>query len=118
MNKNYTNQQPNENNQLPHDCLSNYILQDIIGSSSHGKVYWVIDKQTHVTYTTKTSINAIDESLEDLYMNISRKVDIISNHNHPSVRKFIPDSPTNFKQKPKPVIITEYASNDSLSHFI
>ena len=51
-------------------------------------------------------------------MSISREIGIISQLNHPSVLKFITFSPINFKGKPKPVIITEYASNGSSSDLL
>lgn len=51
--------------------------------------------------------------MQDLFREISQEVNIISKLNHPSILKLI-FSPVNFKQKTKPVIITEYAPNGSL----
>lgn len=98
--------------------LNNYILQDRIGSGSFGKVYKVKDKRTNEIYAAKISINAIDTDTQQLFTAISQEVNIISRLNHPSILKFILFSPINFKNKPKPVIITEYASSGSLLQLI
>lgn len=98
--------------------LSDYILQDKIGSGAFGKVYRVKYKQDNKICAAKISIYSINETTEELFQNLSREVNIISKLNHPSIIKFILYSPINFKWKPKPVIITEYASNGSLSQLI
>ena len=43
---------------------------------------------------------------------------IISKINHSSVLKFIGYSPKDFKDRPRPVILTQYASNDTLEDLI
>ena len=95
-----------------------YVLQEKIGSGSFGKVYKVKNKITKDIYAAKISINSVNKRTKDLFMDISLEVNIISKLNHPSVLKFILYNPINFKGKPKPVIITEYASNGSLSNLI
>ena len=57
------------------------------------------------------------ESAETI-QSLSREVNIISQLNHPSIVKFIGYSPVNFKNKPKPVIITEFLSNGSLGDIL
>lgn len=100
------------------NSLSDFILQDLIGRGSFGKVYRAKDKHTKEIYAAKISIKAIEDDMQDLFKEISQEVNIISKLNHPSVLKFIFYSPVNFKQKTKPVIITEYASNGSLLEHI
>ena len=51
-------------------------------------------------------------------MNLSCEVNINSHLKHPSILEFVGFSPINFKNKPKPVIITEFASNGSLDDVI
>ena len=98
--------------------LNDYNLQDLIGSGSFSKVYRVKKKQNNQIYAAKISIEKLEEESENSYIYISREVNIISKLNHPSILKFILYSPYNFKNKPKPVIITEYAANSSLSQLI
>lgn len=66
----------------------------------------------------KVSIYEMDRCTEDNILNLSREIYIISSLNHPSILRFIGYSPVNFKNKPKPVIITEYAPNNSLEQII
>ncbi|KAK8860565.1 hypothetical protein M9Y10_012230 [Tritrichomonas musculus] len=98
--------------------LANYILQDKIGSGSFGKVYRVREKQTKKIYAAKITKIDLNEETYELFIDISREANIMSKLNHPSVLKFILYSPINFKNKAKPVIITEYAKNGSLMDFI
>ena len=98
--------------------LDDYVLQEKIGSGSFGKVYKVKNKITKDIYAAKISIELIDETTSELFLNISREINIIAKLNHPSVLKFILFSPINFKKKLKPVIITEYASNGTLKDLI
>lgn len=47
-------------------------------------------------------------------LNISREVNIISKLEHATILKFIGYSPTDFDERSKPVIITEFSPNGSL----
>ena len=98
--------------------LNNYILQDKIGSGSFGKVYRVKSKSTNLIYAAKISKEYLDKRFNEHVTNIYGEVNIISKLKHPSVLKFILFSHFNFTNKPKPVIITEYASNGSLLKMI
>ncbi|KAK8837065.1 hypothetical protein M9Y10_037114 [Tritrichomonas musculus] len=98
--------------------LNDFILQNKIGSGSFGKVYKVKDKKTGKILVAKISINKIEKDSTSQLHDISREVNIISKLNHPSILKFIFYSPFDFKKKPKPVIITEFASNGSLDELI
>ncbi|KAK8891437.1 hypothetical protein M9Y10_028646 [Tritrichomonas musculus] len=98
--------------------LDDFVVQGLIGSGSFGKVYKVIQKQTNETFAAKISKEKIKDQKSQSFLDISREVDILSKINHPSVLKFIYFNSTNFKKKPKPVIITELASNGTLEDFI
>ena len=98
--------------------LSNYIMQNKIGEGAFGKVYQVKNKKTGQIFAAKISIDKIEDISEDSLIDLYREVNIISNLDHPSVLKFIGFSPKNFKGKSKPVIITEFANNGSLSQLI
>lgn len=98
--------------------LNNYRLQDLIGQGSFGKVYKAIDLRTGEICAAKISILSVNNNSNEIMTNLSREVNILSKLNHPSVLKFKGYSPVNFKNKPKPVIITELASNGSLGDLI
>lgn len=98
--------------------LSDFELQNKIGYGGFGKVYKTLLKKTGKIYAAKISKERIEDPENEEILNISREVNIISKLNHPSVLKFIFYSPINFKKKPKPVIITEFATNSSLSDLI
>lgn len=98
--------------------LSQYTKIDKIGQGSLGKVFKVVQKNTNNIYAAKISSIPLSEDDNSLNLNLQREVNIIAQLNHPSVLKFIGYSPINFNQNPKPVIITEYTSNGSLSSII
>ena len=96
----------------------NFICQNEIGSGSFGKVFRVLEKKTGKIYAAKISRQPVEEDSKDLIRNLTREINIISQLNCPSILKFYGYSPLNFKGKPKPVIITEYASNGSLADIL
>ena len=98
--------------------LFDFITQNKIGSGSYGNIYKVKDKKTGQILVAKISINKIEKDSTSLLLDISREVNILSKLNHPAILKFIYYCPFNFKKKPKPVIITEFASNGSLEDLI
>ncbi|KAK8897592.1 hypothetical protein M9Y10_015551 [Tritrichomonas musculus] len=98
--------------------LDDFILQKKIGSGSFGKVFTVKDKKTGKIVVAKISINKIERNSVSQLHDISREVNILSKFNHPSILKFIFYNPFDFKKKPKPVIIMEYASNGSLEDLL
>ena len=89
-----------------------------IGSGGFGSVYKCLEKKYDKIYAAKISIYEIDQCTEDIIVNLSREIDIISCLNHPSIFKYIGYSPNDFKNRPKPVIITEFAPNGSLDKII
>ena len=98
--------------------LKSFIPQNKIGSGSFGKVYLVKDKNTGQVYASKISIEDIESNTDSKLIDLSREINIISKLNHPSILKFVGFSPTDFKKRPRPVIITEYVSNGTLSDLI
>lgn len=97
--------------------LSNYRKENQIGKGGFGS-YKVIDKKAGEILTAKVSIYELDDCDYGSIQNLSREVEIISQLNHPSILKYIGYSPINFKSKPKPTIITEFAHNGSLDVII
>lgn len=98
--------------------LSNYeLLSEKIGSGAFANVYLVRDLNTGEIFAAKISKKIVNDTPEML-KNLSREVNILYKLNHPAILKFICYSPTNFKQKNRPVIITEYAPNGSLYDLI
>ena len=97
--------------------LNDFQLLDKIGEGSYGKVYKIKDRTTKIIYAAKKSNKELDDS-DEVSIDIYQEVSILSQLNHPSVLKFIGYSPINFKQKNKPVIITEYVKNGSLKDLL
>lgn len=98
--------------------LDQFEKQTKIGSGGFGAVYKVREKSTDNIYAAKISIYEMDLCENDTIVNLSREISIISQLNHPSILQFIGFNPYNFKNKPKPVILTEYAPNNSLDAII
>lgn len=98
--------------------LSNFLLQNKIGMGSFGKVFKVKEKKTDKIFAVKISIHSINEITNDAIKDLITEVNIISKLHHPCILKYIGYSPIDFKNKPKPVIITEFASNGSLQDLI
>ena len=98
--------------------LDYYILRNQIGSGSFGKVYIVEEKKTKQLYAAKISKISTQNNSAQQNQDLSREVNIISRLDHPSILQFIGFSPINFKKKPKPVIVTEFAPNGSLGDLI
>lgn len=81
-------------------------------------MYKIIDKQNNTVYAAKVSKYGIDECPDDTILNLSREINIISALTYQPILKFFGFCPINFKGKPKPVIITEYAINGSLDDIL
>ena len=98
--------------------LADFILQNLIGQGAFGKVFKIKEIKSSETYAAKILSTKIENLSEDQLIDISRELNIMSKLNHPSVLKYIGFSPIDFKKKPKPVIITEYAQNGTLEELI
>lgn len=82
-----------------------------IGTGGFGTVFKVKNKKTGEIFAAK---EFKDFRLGDGTENISRELNIIAKLSHPSILKFYGYSPNDFDNNPKPVLITEYAENNSL----
>ena len=98
--------------------LKQFEKQEKIGSGGFGVVYKARDIETDQIFAAKISIYEMDQCEETTIINLSREINIISQLKHPSILQYVGYSPSNFKKKPKPVIVTEYAPNSSLDEII
>lgn len=94
--------------------LSKFEKGEIIQKSDFSKIIRVVDKETKAEYAAKVSMIEMDDLSESDIISLSREVKLLSQLNHPSILKFVGYSPINFKNDPKPVIVTEILSNGSL----
>ena len=78
---------------------------ELIGNGSFGEIY-----AAKVSFKGMTS--------KDIIGDLSREVNILMKINHPSVIRFVGFSPINFHEEQKPVIITEFLTNGTLSDMI
>lgn len=97
--------------------LSNYTKGKKIGKGGFGNVYKTFAKDCGDEYAAKISIYEIDQCLEEMIIDLTREVDIISQLHHPTILNFIGYCPNDFKNKPKPVI-TELAPNGLLDYVL
>ena len=98
--------------------LIKYTKLNKIGEGSFGEVYRVKDTETGQMFAAKIMLKEVNSNSQEEMLSISREVNINASFDHPTVLKFIKYSSNNFENKPKPVIITEYAANGSLSSFV
>ena len=93
-------------------------MDELISKGNLFKVYKIENIKTKTVYAAKISSMKIVEFDKNDMINISREIKILSQVNYPSILKFIGYSCVNFKNKPKPVIITEFASNLSIDKIL
>lgn len=98
--------------------LNEFELLTEIGSGAFAKVYKIKEKESGTIYAAKIMNKSMEDTTKESKRQLSREVNILSKLNHPAILKFIGYSPVNFKNKPKPVIVTEYAENSSLDKLI
>ena len=98
--------------------LNNYKRKRMIFKSDFSKIYRIIEKESGEIYSAKISNLEISKFSKNEFINLTREVNILSKLNHPAITKFIGYSPVNFKNLPKPVIITEYLPNGSLENIL
>ncbi|KAK8871844.1 hypothetical protein M9Y10_007587 [Tritrichomonas musculus] len=99
-------------------CLFNYVKQRKIGSGSFGTVYKVLDLETGNIYAAKVAKVYLTQCKDDDVKNLEREINIISKLRHPAIMEFVGFNTSDFKGKPKPVIITEYVPNGSLEDIL
>ena len=98
--------------------LKKFELGDLISKSDFSKTYKVTSKENRKTYSCKISTIKMNKLSRGELINLSREVNFISQLNHPSFLKFIGYSPVDFKDKNRPVIITELTLNGTLKHIL
>lgn len=84
-----------------------------IGSGAFGTVFKVRNKKTNEIFAAK-EFKEFRSDDETEIRNISREINIIIKLSHPSILKFVGYSPNDFNNNPKPVLVTEFAENNSL----
>ena len=75
----------------------------------------IIEKNTQKKYGLISSKDFLYDFSRNKIISLSQEINILSQVFHPSIIKFIGYSPFNFDKQPNPIIITELASNFSLS---
>ena len=98
--------------------LKMFEKQEKIGSGGYSKVYKVCEKKTGKIFSAKVLLNELDESRKEELKDFINEVTNLSICEHPLFLKLIGISKTNFKNEPKPVIITEFCSKGSLNKII
>lgn len=112
-------------------------LFEKVGNGAFGEVFRAKERNSGQILAVKISIESLmdkeeediidegtDEStnekknIKSLIRNLVREVNIMSKFNHPSIVKFIGFSPVDFSGGNRPVIITEFLSNGTLSNLI
>lgn len=94
--------------------LNDFKKQNCIGKGTYSKVYKIIEKNTNEIFAAKVLFEKFDENSSEKLTTLSQEVNITAGLNHPSILRFKGFSPIDFKKRPRPVIITEYASNGTL----
>ena len=88
---------------------------EMIKSESTYKLYQVKHKETAQIYSAKIITIKLNKMSQHEIINLSREINNLSQIKHPSILKFIGYSLTDFSGKNRPVIVTEYSSNLTIS---
>ena len=84
-----------------------------IGTGASGTVFKVRNKKTNEIFAAK-EFKEFRSDDETEIQNISREINTIIKFSHPSILKFVGYSPKDFDNNSKPVLVTEFAENNSL----
>lgn len=98
--------------------IEDFIKQKLINNCDYNIIYSVLNKEKGELYTAKKYTNKFISFGLKSFESFNKELNIILELNHPSFLKFIGYSPINFKNKPKPVILTEFTSNGSLHQLL
>lgn len=96
--------------------ISKYELLERIGSGAFAVVYKIFDKTNKKIYAAKISNDEVNLSTiksEEILL-LFREVNVLASFNHPAIIKFIGFNIVSFNNLHNPIIITEYAKNESL----
>lgn len=100
--------------------ISKYELLERIGSGAFAVVDKIFDKTNKKIYAAKISIDEVNLSTiksEEILL-LFREVNVLASFNHPAIIKFIGFNVVSFNNMHNPIIITEYAKNESLRKVI
>lgn len=100
--------------------ISKYELLERIGSGAFAVVYKIFDKTNKKIYAAKISNDEVNLSTiksEEILL-LFREVNVLASFNHPAIIKFIGFNVVSFNNMHNPIIITEYAKNESLRKVI
>ena len=98
--------------------LKIFAKQELIGKGQFGKVFKVKEKVTGKIFAAKTNFAKIQYCDYIEIKNLSREISILSELKFPSILEFIGYNQNNFKDKPKPTIVTEFSKNKSIDEII
>ena len=101
----------------PIDLESYEIVQKLYRSKTY-RYYQIRDIDTGKDYLAKIRKTCFENLSKEGLLNLSREINIISKIMHPSILNFIGFSPSNFKNKPKTVLIMDYPKNCGLDCLI
>ena len=106
--ENITNYKINRHDFLGTDVdLTKYKIEFLIKNTKNYKVYSIISKDLK-KYMAEFYYKEINCFNKNEIINFTRKLNIISQINHPSIISFVGFSSIDFNNKIKPVILTEY----------
>lgn len=96
--------------------LNDFERIEKIGSGSYGKVYLVREKETNKLFAAKVLKNGFSSSEnQKLFF---KEIIACSKIKHPAVLSLIGFNLMDFKNRPRPTLLTEYISNGSLQKLI
>lgn len=98
--------------------LVKYKLLDKIDDQINYEKYEILSKKTKEKCIARISKYKINKIPDQMMIDLSHEINIISQINHPLFAKFVGYSPNNFNASQHPVIVTETTSNGTLRKFI
>lgn len=98
--------------------LSKYQLQGKTGKGAFCSTYIIKAIDSNDVFEAKISPEIVNPNSPSEKLNIIREANILSKLSYPSITKYIGCSPIDFEKKQRPVLVTEFYKNGSLSSII
>lgn len=100
--------------------IQNFIKKKKFYDEEICKHYEIVDPQTNKSYYAKEYALAIGEAetFEEISIFLIREIKVLSQANHPSIVKYYGFSSVDFKNRLRPVIITEFPPNGTLHQIL